>query len=122
MEKYIGIPYVFNGRDERGLDCYGLVRLVEKEVFHKELPLLADLDENDRTGALAENRPLIPAEQVDNPVDGDIVLLFLHDVPQHIGVYWNRGVLHATNKSGVVWEKLNSKYMCRFNKKEFYRV
>lgn len=122
IDKYVGIPYKFNGRDIFGLDCYGLVWLVEKDVWGKHLPRLDGIEDGDRAELFAEHRALIDGVQTTEPDDGDVVVLFLHDVPQHVGVYYRNGVLHATDTRGVVYEKLNSRYMQRFNKKEFYRV
>lgn len=122
IDKYVGIPYKFNGRDIFGLDCYGLVWLVEKDVWGKRLPRLDGIEDGDRAELFAEHRALIDGVQTTEPDDGDVVVLFLHDVPQHVGVYYKNGVLHATDTRGVVYEKLNSRYMQRFNKKEFYRV
>ncbi len=38
IEKFIGIPFVSQGRSFRGCDCYGLVKLYYKEVLNIELP------------------------------------------------------------------------------------
>ena len=38
MDKFIGIPFVSQGRSFRGCDCYGLVKLYYKEVLNIELP------------------------------------------------------------------------------------
>ena len=122
IEQYVGIEYKFNGRDRHGVDCYGLVWLVEKELFGKELPILGDLPNKDRVETFAENRALIPGTEVQEPADGDVVLLFVQNMPTHVGVYWDHGVLHASDGRGVVYEKLSSRFMRRFDKKEFYRV
>ncbi len=36
--KYIGIPYEFRGRTKEGADCYGIVEIVQREVFGVDLP------------------------------------------------------------------------------------
>lgn len=38
MDKFIGIPFVSQGRTFRGCDCYGLVKLYYKEVLNIEIP------------------------------------------------------------------------------------
>ena len=123
MDDYIGIPYKRNGRDRDGLDCYGLVYLIEKEVFDNQLPILNDIYSGDNAASLIEEKqPLLAGEQVHNPIDGDVVLLFHQGKPIHIGVYWQHGILHATEHRGVIYERLNSTYLKRFQKKEYYRV
>jgi len=122
MEKYIGIPYVHNGRDNAGVDCYGLVWLVEKEVYNKDLPNLGLLPNKISPDLFTDNLPLVNATEVFTPEDGDIVLLFRHGQPYHVGVYWRAGILHAMKKIGVVYENTNSTNIKKFTKKEFYRV
>ena len=41
---YIGLPWRPGGRDRDGLDCWGLFRLVQAEVFGRHLPLYAEVD------------------------------------------------------------------------------
>lgn len=123
MEEYIGIPYIINGRDKNGLDCYGLVYLIEKEYFHKDLPEFSNISlGNDSEILIAENKPLLEATKVDKPKDGDIVLLFIQGTPSHVGVYFDNGILHSTQGRGVVYEKINSPHLKRFGTKEYYRV
>lgn len=38
FRKFIGIPYLHQGRDFKGIDCYGLIVLVYKENLDIELP------------------------------------------------------------------------------------
>lgn len=122
MNKYVGIPYVRNGRDYNGLDCYGLVWLVEKEVFNKDIPVLGLLEDRNSCSLIKANLPLVNATKVDTPSNGDIVLFFYHGNPTHVGIYYNNGVLHAMLNIGVVYEALNSRNLRKFSSKEYYRV
>ena len=38
ISRFIGIPFVSQGRSFRGCDCYGLVKLYYKEVLNIEIP------------------------------------------------------------------------------------
>jgi hypothetical protein len=54
--------------------------------------------------------------QVDQPVDGDLVMMARRSVPVHIGIWVNAngrgGVLHCLEKSGVVFsDKLSLRAM-----------
>ena len=123
MDGYIGIPYKRNGRDRDGLDCYGLVYLVEKEMFGNQLPILNNIyDGANATDLITEQQPLLSGEQVLTPEDGDVVLFFHQGKPIHTGVYWQHGIIHATEQRGVIYERLSSTYLKRFQKKEYYRV
>lgn len=42
LEKYIGIPFRDHGCGYDGCDCYGLVRLVYRDLFNVELPHIGD--------------------------------------------------------------------------------
>lgn len=42
--KYIGIPYEFRGRTKDGADCYGLVEIIQREVFGVDLPSSHTID------------------------------------------------------------------------------
>jgi len=92
---YIGIPFRSHGRDRSGCDCYGLVALVLKEQFGKEVPFYAD----DYVDALecAEIAALIRSEIVSHwrqagagaavaPGAGDAIVLNIAGEPWHVGI------------------------------------
>jgi cell wall-associated NlpC family hydrolase len=48
VKKYIGIPFVSNGRKREGCDCYGLCRLVLQDEYDISLPELSNEYNNAR--------------------------------------------------------------------------
>ena len=114
VKKYIGIPFLSNGRNKTSCDCYGLLYLVYKNEFDTELPrLLSDYKNACNVKETKEifkiNKPLIAGEKLDTPEIGDVVLLNYRGLPSHIGIYAGDGfILHTTEKSGSVLQKLDS--------------
>lgn len=107
---YIGIPFEEHGRSRRGVDCYGLVRLVMAEVYG-----LATRDYRD----YASTRPkdcavLFRGAKTDsewvkasNPLPGDVVLINILGMPAHCGIYIGNGdFIHASHEAGVCIERL----------------
>lgn len=122
MEQYIGIPYVPYGRDTKGCDCYGLVRYV---LMQEKGVVLPEYDSSYVLGkdiSILKTEPLLVGDKQEKPCDFDIVLLYKKDVPIHMGIYLQNGVLHASEKYGSIYEKMVSPFLKRFTKKEYYRV
>lgn len=88
--KYMEIPYMYNGRDEKGCDCYGLVRLVLKNEKEIELPLFENIDNlNEFRRCLNLFKPSI------NPVNFDIVLMKgSTQYITHLGILIDDHILH----------------------------
>ncbi len=123
MDKYLEVPYLKNGRTIEGADCYGLAFIILRDMFGKDIPELASIMADQEVSTVIDmSRPLVNAEQVDSPMNGDLVLFFREAAPAHIGVIWNKGIIHSTEFRGVIYEKLNSPYLKRFTKREYYRV
>ncbi len=101
-ERYVGMPYV-----DGQLDCADMARLVQREVFKREVHIPGSRDYAGKSGyaklrAQAEqiDRELPnAAEPTNEPKDGDGVLLVGRGYVNHIGVYCVIGneayVLHA---------------------------
>ncbi|HTT77005.1 MAG TPA: NlpC/P60 family protein [Candidatus Binataceae bacterium] len=85
---YIGLPFKSLGRDRAGLDCWGMVYLVYREVFHQEIPPYADYADAydvEEVSALVKGeivtrwREVLPAQL------GDVILLRVRGLPCHVG-------------------------------------
>lgn len=115
FNKYVGLPYSLRGRDESGIDCWGLVRLVYKEQFDIELPSLVELypdgSEDTVYQKLAEDIAIRKEkwEEVASPDVGDIVLLRHNGFPVHVGIFIGDGkFLHAFGGTHSVVDRLTS--------------
>jgi cell wall-associated NlpC family hydrolase len=111
VKKYIGIPFVSNGRDKDGCDCYGLVRLVLLSEYGVTLPELSD----DYTDALnltqtarlfAEHLPALAVEKIPEPEEKAVVIITERGRPVHIGIAAGGGyILHTGVKTGAVCQR-----------------
>ena len=108
--KYIGIPYVLNGREMDGLDCWGLVRQVYRQELRIELPSYAGryesiLDEEAFKECFNEGvGDWTPVEENDRR-EFDAIWLKLVGIECHCGILLGSGrMLHASpgNDSHIV--------------------
>lgn len=111
---YIGLPFKEHGRDRRGVDCWGLVRLVMAEKFGIVLPSYSTYyDSTTREDQLApliaeERRHWISIEHGEE-VFGDVVVLRMRGQPIHVGLVIERGrMLHAEIGIGSVLDSYAS--------------
>ncbi len=112
VSRYIGIPFAEHGRTEKGLDCYGLVRVVMMHFYGISTKDYDDYQSN-RPKDCAE---IIRGEQrkpewvkVPNPLPGDLALFNILGMPAHCGIYLGNGnFIHANHGAGVCIERLNA--------------
>lgn len=109
--KYIGLPYATKGRDEAGIDCWGLVRLFYKQEFDLDLPSYQE----DYAGAYDSRILEMMAQYKDNwtvtmePEEGFVVLFNIMGEPVHVGIYiGNNKFIHAREGRDTVLESLDS--------------
>ena len=111
VKKYIGVPFVSNGRSMEGCDCYGLVRLVLRNEYGVELPELSDnyadaLNVNETARMFAEHRPALAAEKISAPEERAVVVITEHGAAAHIGITAGNGyILHTGIKTGGVCQR-----------------
>ncbi len=111
FEKYIGIPYVEKGRDETGIDCWGLVRLIYKNELSIDLPSFSteyDSIDNERIEDLfAQYKE--GWESIDRPSIGDVVIFRIFGYESHIGVcIGDNKFLHVREGRDSVIESLDN--------------
>jgi sulfur carrier protein ThiS len=116
-DKYIGVPYKPNGRDETGLDCWGLAHLVYKEQFNIDLPSFSeqyDIDDDARIKDLISQYEE-GWELVETPSEGNLVLFKIFGELTHIGVMVNSTeFIHVRENSNTVKDNVeNTKWKNR---------
>lgn len=97
------------GRDETGVDCWGLVRLFYSQELGIELPEYSSVGHgiNDE-GELAKeiHARMQNWRQVETPEQGDCVLLNIAGAPTHIGIVVTKNtMLHVSKSSNSVIER-----------------
>ena len=117
-DKYIGLPYLENGRTEAGIDCWGLARVFYREQLNIDLPSYTDEYSGSHDPAVIEaiSRYRENWEKTDTPTIGDLCLFNILGEPTHVGVYvGSNKFLHSREGRDSVIETLdNTKWKNRF--------
>ncbi len=114
---YMEIPFADHGRDRRGCDCYGLVRLVLAERFGVDLPPMtvgydSAADREAVAGMIAGNALLTGFEQVKTVRPGDVLVIRQAGSNCHLAVVVAPGLaLHTERGKGVVVESYNRPHL-----------
>lgn len=97
VDQYVAIPYLPDGRDKHGCDCWGLVRMVYANQFGIDLADRADEADLVHTDRWVEVYPSMQEL-------GDILMFSSGAFKRHVGVCLDRTwMLHAnTNMNSVV--------------------
>ncbi|HET6805330.1 MAG TPA: NlpC/P60 family protein [Frateuria sp.] len=109
---YVGIPYMDKGRARTGADCWGLVRMVQRDVFHVDLPDYGDAyrdgEDWERIGQAVAAGLAAGWRQVARPATGDLVILRIAERPWHCGVAVSGSrFLHALSGYASVVERFD---------------
>lgn len=108
-DKYSRIPYVADGRDMRGIDCWGMVRIVLLEQKGIVLPSYGDISGYD----LAAIATQVAADAADPEIWSDVVYPREFDVcvmrwygkreDGHVGIMIDsHRVLHTEERTGTM--------------------
>lgn len=109
--KYIGLPYASNGRDESGIDCWGLVRLFYKQEYNIELPSYTEEYSGAYDSRILDMMDLYKNNwaQVQQPEVGSVIVFNILGEPFHVGVYVGEDkFIHARDGMDSVVESINS--------------
>ena len=105
VKAYLHVPYLDNGRDEAGWDCWGLVRAVYAAEAGIDLPLWDTIDSRDEAGRavamVKESAAWLPIEP-GSERSLDVLLLRESGRPCHCGVVISPPhFLHARRGAGT---------------------
>lgn len=107
INKYLGIPYINMGRDIKGVDCWGLVVIIFKDILNVDLPDTLDKYEIDWS---YKGKNYFNDCYVDRftreitPQYLDIILIKnSKGISNHAGVMVDsKHFIHAAEKAGVI--------------------
>ncbi len=104
VNKYVGIPFKDGGRDLKGCDCWGLVRLVYQEELKIELPTYGEISAADLeqvSQAVTAGHDLEPWEAISGSeiMSFDVVVMRFYGKRQigHVGlvIQGGKSLLHT---------------------------
>ena len=127
-DRYIRIPFVDGGRDHFGCDCWGLCRLVYRDILQINLPSYGEIDAKNLIGIARQMKSGADDGEVWTKVEGiprefDVCLMtwFGQRAIAHIGVMVDeRHVLHTEDIAGVSISKINHPHILT-RVRAFYR-
>ena len=109
IEKYVGIPFIDGGRDWKGLDCWGLVRLVLKTERGIEVPSYGEISATELS-LVAREVSIESKREPWHPVMQsqlfDVTVMHRHIAPVHVGIVVAMNptrILHIEKATHVVF-------------------
>lgn len=108
---YLRLPYAPGGRDHRGVDCWGLLRLVYAEQLGIELPLLPGIVDGRLVSREIVATARIGWQELNAPVEFCAVAMGRRQILHHVGI-WTAAdggkVIHTWGGRAVVADTLRA--------------
>ena len=106
---YLKIPFKDRGRDDQGVDCYGLAHWFYKQEFGIDLPSYVEYYETDKDReAIAHqinHANLTGWMKSEQPEYGQLIILHIQGRPLHLGVMLDdKTFIHCMKNKGVSLE------------------
>jgi cell wall-associated NlpC family hydrolase len=97
-ERYVGMPWVPGESD-----CWSVARRIWREQFQMEVEALPVDPRDPLNTRRAIREGMGPWAEVQQPFEGDAVLMAQGRVPGHVGIWLSPGaVLHSIEAAGVI--------------------
>lgn len=93
--KWIGTPYLHQGRNRHGVDCIGLLLAVGWSLGLTDYDVKGYGRTPDAGFLQAECERLMNRIDLDAARPGDVYLMRFTTDPQHLGIATERGIIHA---------------------------
>ena len=111
MRDWLAIPYLDFGRDEKGADCWGLVRLARSSLRGDDLPEFAWIPPGDKLALTGAAREVIAAGwRISQPIPASIATVWRFSLMIHVGIVvavdGMTGVLDTTRQTGPRWQRI----------------
>ena len=105
IDDWEGTKYQLGGLSKRGIDCSGLVYLIYRDIYGKEVPRMT-----------SQQVEIIKRKYENQLKEGDLVFFdFDGKKFSHVGVYLQNGYyVHASTRRGVMLEKLRNPYTYKY--------
>ncbi len=112
INSILSIPYRDYGRDARGADCWGLVRLVRHQIRGDWLPAFGDVCPNDKRHiTLSATALFAPMCEQADPKPGALAAVWRGRLCLHMGIVIAvegvLAVLETNRATGVRWMRMS---------------
>jgi hypothetical protein len=123
----IGKPWKAGTYGPDEFDCWGLVWFVQRELFDRDLPTIAEppTDIMGLTRLFQDTAIRSVLEPIEKPVHGCVVELSHSTRPHHVGIWLDTdrgGVLHCYGAYGVQFDRLATMRAAGWSTFKFYAI